>query len=204
MKNEEKKAESGNEIPTLSSFFLSDVRSMSPEGWSRLVNTFGPIVYRWCRASGVSHNDAPDVVQDVFTTVARGIAKFERQKESGSFRSWLATITRSRVRDFFRLQSRRGQAPGGTDAWQRLQREPDLLDSTVTVAGMRNQLLHRVTESVKSEFEETTWQAFWMTAVEEKSAALVADHLGINVASVYQAKSRVLRKLRQRMAELPP
>ena len=192
-----------DEIPTLSSFLLSDVQQMRPEGWSRLVHTFGPIVYRWCRASGVSDADAPDVVQEVFATVARQIESFERRKERGSFRSWLATITRSRVRDFYRRQAKRSVAAGGTEALQRLQNEPDELDSTITVNGIQHQLLRHVTESVKAEFEDTTWQAFWMTAVEEKRAADVAEALGMNVASVYQAKSRVLRKLRQRMTEVP-
>ncbi len=72
------------EIPTLSSSFLGGVQRMDPASWSRLVMTFAPIVYRWCRRSGISECDAPDVIQDVFATVARGIADFKRQKERGS------------------------------------------------------------------------------------------------------------------------
>ncbi len=191
------------EIPTLSSFLLSDVRQMRPEGWSRLVSTFGPIVYRWCRSSGVSGEDSADVVQDVFATVARKIGSFERQKEQGSFRSWLATITRSRVSDFYRRQAKAGNAIGGTDAWVRMQEQPELLESTIDGGNIRNELLCAVTESVQNEFEPTTWQAFLLTTVDEKQASVVAEELGISVASVYQAKSRVLRKLRQRMSEIP-
>jgi DNA-directed RNA polymerase specialized sigma24 family protein len=88
------------EIPTLSTSFLGQVQGMDPAGWSRLVMTFAPIVYRWCRRSGIRESDAPDVMQEVFATVARGIVDFERRQEQGSFRAWLATITRSRVRDF--------------------------------------------------------------------------------------------------------
>ena len=191
------------EIPTLSSFLLCDVQKMRPEGWSRLVSTFGPIVYRWCRNSGVSGDDSADVVQDVFATVARKIGEFERRKEQGSFRSWLATITRSRIQDFFRRQAKAARAVGGTEAWARMQEQPELLESTIDGGNIQNQLLHSVTESVRNEFESTTWQAFLLTTVEEKQASLVAQELGISVASVYQAKSRVLRKLRERMSEIP-
>ncbi|TWU05531.1 RNA polymerase sigma factor [Stieleria varia] len=191
------------EIPTASSLLLDRVKAMEPESWSRLAGTFGPVVYRWCRAAGVSSEDAPDIVQNVFASVARGIARFERQRETGSFRAWLATITRSRVRDHFRKESQRAHAIGGTDAWQRLQHQPDLLDSTINTTGVEGLLIRRVLQSVEQEFEAITWQAFWQTTMEEKPAALVAETLALNIASVYQAKSRVLRRLRQRMAELP-
>jgi len=46
--------EDRRELPTLSSTLLQRVRDMNPDGWNRLVEVFGPIVYRWCRQSGVS------------------------------------------------------------------------------------------------------------------------------------------------------
>lgn len=182
---------------------LDGVQRMDPESWSRLVGAFGPIVYRWCRTSGVSESDAADVVQEVFASVARGIPDFERAKEKGSFRSWLATITRNRVRDHFRRQAQRPSAEGGTDVMVRLQQYAESLDSTIRPDAIASPLVRQVLESVRAEFEETTWEAFWLTAVEGKQASLVADAVGISVASVYQAKSRVLRRLRQRMSELP-
>ena len=146
---------------------------------------------------------APDVVQNVFAAVARGIGSFQRQREQGSFRSWLATITRNKVRDHFRKQAGREAAAGGTEAWQQLQQQPDPLDSTICPEYARNAINQRVLESVRNEFEATTWSAFWMTAVEGKSAADASAEVGISVASVYRAKSRVLRRLRQKLAELP-
>lgn len=189
--------------PTLSTGLLGGVQQMDPESWSRLVTTFGPIVYRWCRTAGVPDADAADVTQDIFASLARGIATFERQKEQGSFRSWLATITRNRVRDYFRLRARQEAAVGGTAALQQLQALRDAVDSTISNVGVASPLAKRVLEHVKAEFEPATWNAFWMTAVDGKTASDVSAVCGISVASVYQAKSRVLRRLRQRLAELP-
>ncbi|MGB7342758.1 MAG: sigma-70 family RNA polymerase sigma factor [Pirellulaceae bacterium] len=191
------------EHPTLSSMFLDGVQTMQPESWSRLVHTFGPIVYRWCRTSGVSESDSPDLVQDVFASVARGIPDFQRQKDSGSFRSWLATITRNRVRDYFRRQSRQQSAAGGTEALQFLQQQADAVDDSICGDSIDSPLVRRVLESVRSEFEQTTWHAFWLTTIESQSPSVVAETTGRSVASVYQAKSRILRRLRQAMAELP-
>jgi RNA polymerase sigma-70 factor (ECF subfamily) len=195
------------EHPTLSSGLLDGARRMDSESWSRLVNTFGPIVYGWCRTSGVPESDAADIVQNVFVSVAKGISSFEHQKKNGSFRSWLATITRNRIRDHFRRQAHREVATGGTDAWQQIQRHPDELadelDSTICPETASGAIHRRVLDSVRAEFEATTWQAFWFTAVEGKTAAEAAETIGISISSIYQSKSRVLRRLRQRLTELP-
>lgn len=191
------------EHPTVSSMLLCDVQQMDPVAWSRLVDTFGSIVYRWCRCSGVNESDAADVVQDVFASVARGITGFQRQQEQGSFRSWLATITRNRVRDHFRRQAIHQAAAGGTDAWHALQQHADSLDSTITPETAQTAIVRRVLAGVRAEFELSTWNAFWMTTVESKLPTDVAETTGLSLASVYQAKSRVLRRLRQRLAEIP-
>ncbi|WP_182866268.1 RNA polymerase sigma factor [Rhodopirellula sp. JC639] len=191
------------EHPTLSQPFLEGVKQNDPAQWSRLVETFGPIVYRWCRTSGVAESDAADVVQEIFASVARGISGFERQKESGSFRSWLATITRNRVRDHFRRLADRQPAEGGTEALTRLQQQADSLDQSIDGDSIHSPLVRQVLKSVEAEFEPTTWNAFWLTTIESQPASLVAETTGLSVASVYQSKSRVLRKLRRRLSELP-
>jgi RNA polymerase sigma-70 factor (ECF subfamily) len=191
------------EHPTLSPSLLDGAQQMNADSWSRLVTTFGPIVYGWCRSSGIGEADSPDVVQNVFASVAGGICSFQPKKDQGSFRSWLATITRNKVRDYFRKRARSEVAEGGTTAWQRLQEEPDKLESTICPENARGGISHRVLESVRNEFETMTWTAFWMTAVDGKTAAEVSEATGMTVASVYQAKSRVLRRLRQRLAETP-
>lgn len=192
-----------SEHPTLSNAFLDGVKEHDPVQWSRLVETFGPIVYRWCRITGVSESDAPDIVQEVFSSVARGIADFERRKESGSFRSWLATVTRNRVRDHFRRLEHRERAEGGTQALERLKEKADSLDESIDGDNIGSPLVREVMRSVEAEFEPSTWQAFWMTAIENQPASLVAEATGLSVASVYQSKSRVLRRLRQRLDGLP-
>jgi RNA polymerase sigma-70 factor (ECF subfamily) len=47
-----------------------------------------------------------------------------------------------------------------------------------------------------------TWQAFWKTAVENKPGEQVAKELGISVAAVYIAKSRVIYRLRELIRQM--
>lgn len=191
------------EHPTLSTNWLAGAQKMDADAWHRLVSVFGPIAYRWCRASSVPASDAADVVQEVFATVARGISDFERQKSEGSFRRWLATITRSRTADYFRRAAKQQAAAGGTEAMLAMQRHAEAVDSTITYANLQSTISHQVLAQVRAEFEPNTWDAFWQTTIEGKSAGEVAQLTGLSRASVYQAKSRVLRNLRQRMVGLP-
>ena len=55
---------------------------------------------------------------------------------------------------------------------------------------------------VRHEFEERTWKAFWQVTVEDRSPAEVAAAMGISANAVRQAKSRVLRRLKEEMGEL--
>lgn len=198
-----KKFTAKGEHPTASSMLLAGAKTMDPVAWSRLVDTFGGIVYRWCRTSGVAQGDAADVVQDVFASVARGIGRFEREKTEGSFRSWLATITRNRVRDHLRKQVDRERAVGGTDAWKRLQEQAESVDAAISDDQIQNLIVRKVLDGARAEFEPATWTAFWKTAVEARPAADVAQELGMTLTAVYKAKSRVLSRLRAHLGEVP-
>lgn len=191
------------ELPTISSTLLNEVQQMNSDAWARLVQTFGPIVYRWCRQAGLPGHDASDVVQEVFTSVSRNVADFHRSQADQSFRNWLATITRNRIRDYFRKQSRVPKAAGGTEALRRWQDVADSLESSISGEQLETEITQRVMDLVRSEFEERSWLAFHATVVQARSPADVAADLNMNVAAVYQAKSRILRRLRQRLAELP-
>ena len=55
---------------------------------------------------------------------------------------------------------------------------------------------------IRCDFEETTWQAFWQTAVDGQAAVQVAEQLEMSVGAVYIAKSRVLSRLKVRVQEV--
>jgi RNA polymerase sigma-70 factor (ECF subfamily) len=191
---------------SISSTLLERVQAQRPEAWERLVELVGPVVYRWCRQSGVACEDAADLVQEVFGAVARGVGDFRRTGPNDSFRAWLATITRNKIRDHFRRRQLRAQARGGTDAQEQLLEVRQPSDPTPPSDGQQEDglLARRALELVRAEFEDRTFEAFWRTAVEGQSPADVAQDLGTSVAAVYQAKSRVLRRLRQELDDLLP
>jgi len=188
---------------SISSTLLEAVRQRRPEAWTRFVSLYGPVVYRWCRRAGLSRQDAPDVVQEVFAAVGRGLEQFRREKPSDSFRAWLATVTRNKVRDHFRKQRHEpAAAAGGTDAQEQLMQVADPLQIEESAEEDERIISSRALELIRLEFEPRTWDAFWLTAVEGRPPADVAAELDMSLMAVYQAKSRVLRRLRRELDEL--
>jgi RNA polymerase sigma-70 factor (ECF subfamily) len=189
---------------SVSSTLLERVKARRPEAWERLVDLYGPVVYRWCRQSGVGREDAADVVQEVFSSVAAHVGDFRRDSPGDSFTAWLATITRNKIRDWFRRRQGRPEARGGTHAQEQFLQVPELSELSQQSGGTwtGGSLSRRALDLVRAEFENRTWEAFWRTAVDGQCPADVAQDLGVTVNAVYKAKSRVLRRLRRELGDL--
>jgi RNA polymerase sigma-70 factor (ECF subfamily) len=63
-------------------------------------------------------------------------------------------------------------------------------------------MIRRALQIMRTDFEPITWKACWEYVAMDRPAAEVAAELGIKVGAVYIAKSRVLRRLRQDLAEI--
>jgi RNA polymerase sigma-70 factor (ECF subfamily) len=183
---------------------LDRARNHDGDAWRRLVHLYSPLVYHWCGRQGVRPPDADDVAQEVFRVALTRLGDFRRDRPGDTFRGWLRGITRNVLLAQFRSAGRQPQAAGGSDAWQRLQEVPgptaaaDEDDPPAEV----NDLYRRALELVRGEFEDRTWQAFWSVAVAGRNPAAVADDLGVTPAAVRQAKSRVLRRLKEELGDV--
>jgi RNA polymerase sigma-70 factor (ECF subfamily) len=186
-----------------SSDLISRLRSNDPAAWERLVQLYGPLVFYWCRRAGLLHDVAADVFQEVFSAIAANVRSYE-QREGSHFRGWLWKITQNKIHDHFRRVSQREQAIGGSVGQQQIANltgyQPDEEADEQDLNELSG-LLHRALHDVQCDFEERTWQAFWRTAVDGEETATVAIDLGITANSVRQARSRVLRRLREELGE---
>jgi RNA polymerase sigma-70 factor (ECF subfamily) len=193
-----------SESPTSTSL-VDRVRQNEAQAWHELAAIYLPLVYTWCRQSGVSPDDAGDVSQEVFRAVHRTVGDFRRERAGDSFRGWLWTITRNKIRDHFRAAAARPVAAGGTDAQIRLAELPEVEPESLTAApmtGASQSPVFGALELARAEFNERTWQAFWRSTVLEQETAQIAADLKLSVNAVRLAKSRVLRRLRERLAGL--
>jgi RNA polymerase sigma-70 factor (ECF subfamily) len=182
---------------------LERLRADDSAAWQRLMDLYRPLVLFWCTRGGVNADDAEDVAQGVFAAAAAGLGGFHRDRPGDTFRGWLRAVTRNQILLHFRRNRGQVQAVGGSDAWQSLQdvaERPDVEDDDEkTEVG---QVYRRAVDQVRGEFEERTWQAFWLVVIEGRAPADLVETLGMSAAAIRQAKSRVLRRLKQEMGEL--
>jgi RNA polymerase sigma-70 factor (ECF subfamily) len=184
---------------------LERVKSRDSAAWQRLVELYGPLVFSWCRRSGLPAEDCQDVIQEIFAAVAANLGRFRRERPGDTFRGWVRVIARNQIRLHFRRQAHRPKAVGGTTAQIRIQELPaepfDELDDA-SDACEHHRLMCRGVELIRCEFEEHTWQAFWLTAVEQRSSAEVCQQLQMTSGAVRQARYKVLRRLRTELGDL--
>jgi RNA polymerase sigma-70 factor (ECF subfamily) len=183
---------------------IERVKGQDEDAWQRLVRLYTPFLRHWCRRWGVRQEDANDILQEVFQAVLTGLKDFRRDHQQDSFRGWLRGVARHKTLSYFRRRGDRG--PGGTDWYHRSLLIPDP-DGGPTPDEAERPLIGALYQDaltlVRDEFEERTWQAFWRAAAEGQSPAMIAADLGVTAAAVRQAKSRVLRRLKDVLGEAP-
>jgi RNA polymerase sigma factor (sigma-70 family) len=174
------------------------------QAWSQFVELYAPLVYGFARWHGLQDADASDLTQDVLQSVARAARNLDYDPARGSFRGWLFTIVRNKLRDLAARRCRQVHGTGDTNVQNLLDNQPALEaeESAIWEQEHERRLFAWAGEQVSREVHSTTWQAFWLTAVEGKSGQDVADSLGMTVAAVYLAKSRVMQRLKHKVREV--
>jgi RNA polymerase sigma factor (sigma-70 family) len=167
------------------------------DAWRLFVDLYAPMIYGFARRRGLQDADAADLTQDVFRTVAVRPPDYDPHR--GTFRGWLYTVTRNKVRDFV---ERRGRIPTAGDT-AALDEQPAREDDEMAQwdRDYEKRLFHWAAEQIRGEFAGPTWQAFWRVAVDGTAAAEVAAALGMSVGAVYVSKSRVVARLRKQIQQ---
>ena len=181
--------------PTL----LQQVEAKDSNAWEVFVRLYSPLIFSWCRNSGLQATDVADIQQDVFQVVAVNIESYQQgRKPSGGFRSWLWGITRLEILDHLRSLKRQPVGEGGEHA-QQAEWLSQLEDEPVREGDPTSQelLLQSAVAILEPEFDPRTWRAFWDMTVKGRSTKEVGHELKMTANAVRQAKLRVARKLRQ-------
>jgi RNA polymerase sigma factor (sigma-70 family) len=190
--------------PTRLSLLIRLRDHQDQQAWSQFVELYAPAIYGYARKRGLQDADAADLTQTCLRQVAAHIGSLEYDARRGSFRGWLFTIVRNRLRNFLDQPQRLHQGSGDSAIHRLLENQPDSEADEAEDWEREYQcsLLAWAAEQVRPQVQETTWQAFWQTAIEGKSGKEVAATLGLSVAAVYLAKSRIVSRLQALIHEV--
>src|SRR5262245_52147907 len=174
------------------------------DAWAQFVEVYAPLIYGYLRKRGLQDADAGDLTQACLRQVAARVGSFEYDPRRGSFRGWLFTVVRNKLRDFLARAGRPDQGSGdsGTQRLLEAQPAPEPAEADEWEREYRRGLLAWAAEQVRPPVQEATWQAFWQTAVEGRAGKEVARRLGLTAAAVYLARGRVMARLRALIREV--
>ncbi len=195
---------SQNETFTTSPTLLFRVRDLNDrDAWNDFVERYTPKIYGWCKRQGLQDSDASDVTQEVLGKLVKSMKNFHYDPSQGSFRGWLKTITMNAIRDFAKTLMKPGRGSGDTVTHARLAalQAPEVLQELADVIQEEGgrEMLREAEGRCKLRVKPHTWEAYHLTVREEKKAVEVADELGIAVADVYVAKSRMIKMVQKEL-----
>jgi len=168
--------------------------------WAQFADRYGPKIYAWCRRWNLQESDAEDVTQNVLLKLAEKMRAFEYDP-SRSFRAWLKTITRHAWIDY--SSSRKGVAAGGSLALEVLQSAEAREDLVQRLdEEFDREMFDEATARVQLRVTPRTWEAFERTALRGESGADAARALGMKVATVFVAKSKVQKMIQEELRKL--
>ena len=175
--------------------------------WEEFDRTYRSVILGMARKAGLSHHDAEDVTQDVFTNLARTLCGFELRDRRGSFRRYLFQLVRWRVASKFDQLKRKGD-----ETLSHLDSE-DVGDPMDTLPAREG-----VSEQTETEFREAVLHAMRVLAADlnprdiqlleayycqEWSAERIAKALKMSTAAVYvvahRHKFRLCREIMRRL-----
>ena len=171
------------------------------DAWQEFVTRYRPRIYAHCLAFPLQPADAEDVTQAVLVRLVEKLPQF-RYDPSQCFRAWLKTVTHHILVDYLAEQRR---LPGsGETAVVRLLENVQAREDLVREmeAEYERELFEEALKQVRQRVPVQQWEAFRLTALEQLSGAEAAARLGMLVATVYTARSKVQKLVRDEVRRL--
>ena len=175
---------------------IQDAEDMA--AWDEFSTIYGPVVFNFAMSRGFQAADAENLVQEVFLAVANSISNWLERDDRGSFRAWLLRIARNATVDMITQKATRSLGRDGSEAQVHLVNfpAPSELSSALDLAYER-MVFQWASERVRASVAEHTWQAFWLTSIEELSVEAAAARLKTRPGNIYFARSRVLARIKE-------
>lgn len=175
---------------------LKNLRDAEDAAWEEFVDRFRAPIVRFARGLGLAADEAEDVAQETLLDFVRAYRNGQYDREKGRLSAWLFGIAHRRVRSARRREAGRPRllkGPARTAFWANLPDEHAARRSWDT--SWERAVLDQCLERVRTEVEPSTIRAFELFAIEGRSAAAVAEELGMSRNAVFIAKHRVIKRI---------
>ena len=189
-----------NNETTRSSVIRAVANTENEAAWQRFFDLYAGFVFSITRSKGFNDTDADDIVQMVFSDLARNLPSFKYDREKGRFRSYLAALVKWRVID--RLKAVRRDADLKADFMEEAKSAATTEDEDFEEREWQSAAMEETLRRIKPEVRPEHYAAFVASAVEGQDTDVVTKLYGISRDSLYQIRKRLTVKLREKLAEV--
>ncbi len=192
-----------NSSPETRASLLIRVRDPGDQAaWHEFVEIYRPIILRLARQKGMQEADAEDVAQQVLVGIAKAVEQREHDPRRAKFRTWLHRVAHNAILNALsRGKPDRGSGDSALLAALNAHESHTGPDSGLLRLEYRREVFRWAGRHVRKEFHRATWDAFWQTAVEGRTVEAVAEELAKNRGAIYAARSRVIRRIQEKVTE---
>lgn len=185
--------------------------------WNEFVTRYGDLIRSFCLRRGLQAADSDDVQQEVLLSLSKAMPEFRYDPSKGLFRSYLKTVVSNAISRKMRQNPSMGRLSQVEHLGSQASEQGASAGGGGGIGGGHGTLgsgsvgaedehwevewrryhLRRAMKSLDTEVGENDRIAFQMYGVEGRDAKETAKQLGMSVDAVYQAKSRIVRRLGQ-------
>jgi RNA polymerase sigma-70 factor (ECF subfamily) len=170
--------------------------------WNEFVARYGRQIAAWCRQWRLQPADAEDVTQNVLLKLAGHLRTFVYDP-GRRFRGLLRTMAHNACKDYLAGKHRAVAASGNTGVQAVLESVEAREDLAGRLEAAFDQERLKLAEAcVRQRVEPHTWEAFRLTALEGQAGVDAAARLHLKVGTVFRAKSKVQKMLREEIERL--
>lgn len=192
-----------NSNPETRASLLIRVRDSADQtAWQEFVEIYRPVILRLAQQMGMQHADADDVAQGVLVSIAKAVEQREHDPKRARFRTWLHRVAQNAILNALtRGRPDRGSGDSAMHDVLNQHESPTGPCSDLLRIEYRREVFRWAARQVRQEFQQATWDAFWLTAVDGRSVGDVADELARNPGAIYAARSRIIRRIQEKVTE---
>lgn len=187
---------------TTSTLLLSLRREDDPRSWERLVHRFRGAIVAFGLRFGMTNHDAEDVAQEAMLTLLNEYRLGSYDRGKGRLGHWLFGIAYKKMLQWREKAGYRNAkaVPAATSFWGEVPDEATASQSWDVE--WERIVLEQCLARAREEVEPLTYQAFELVVRFNRPPADVARDLGVPIKLVYNAKHRVLSRVRDLRGEL--
>lgn len=170
--------------------------SRNEVAWQEFYDLYKSLIYRYARQRGLNSTDAEEIVSACFEKLSQVMAEFEYRPTRGKFKSWLRQLASHKISHLLAHRGRAELLPNS---------ELDLHCSSpcdaVWERTWQREVLTYCVQQAQAEVSTRNYSVFQLSVYDDWTAREIAQALDMSPQEVYQAKHKVLRIVREKMAK---